>query len=157
MKEPIDRKFTFCATCCEHGHEHSHMAAMVFLAKDKALPSTLQFYRDECFRLGAKEGQMVGIRTSSRSPTWISRTWPASSRRTNHDLSGQLQRQVQEHADVAPHGRHGTGTRCDSIEAGTETGMETTRLLRTALRFIREQTVKSRTARSKRSDGTRSR
>ena len=61
MKEPIDRKFTFCATCCEHGHEHSHMNAMVFLAKDKALPATLQFYRDECFRLGAKEGQMFGI------------------------------------------------------------------------------------------------
>jgi len=61
MKEPIDRKFTFNATCCEHAHEHSHMDAMVFLAKDKALPATLHFYRDECFRLNAQPEQLQGI------------------------------------------------------------------------------------------------
>ena len=61
QREPIDRKFTFCATCCEHGHEHSHMDSILFLAKDKAVPATLSFYRDECFRLGAKEEQLQGI------------------------------------------------------------------------------------------------
>jgi hypothetical protein len=61
LDEPIDRKFTFVATSCEHGHEHSHMDAMVFLAKDKALPETLIFYRAECIRQGAKDEQIDGI------------------------------------------------------------------------------------------------
>jgi hypothetical protein len=61
QREPIDRKFTFCATCCEHDHMHSHMDALVFLAKDKALPATLAYYRDECLTLGAKEEQIKGI------------------------------------------------------------------------------------------------
>ncbi len=61
LREPIDRKFTFCATCCEHGHEHSHMDAMVFLAKDKALVPTLEFYGAQCERLGAKPEQLHGI------------------------------------------------------------------------------------------------
>lgn len=61
MTEPIDRKFTFFATCCEHQHLYSHMNGMVFLAKDKALPATLHFYRDECFRLGAQPEQLQGI------------------------------------------------------------------------------------------------
>ncbi len=61
QREPIDRKFTFCATCCEHGHMHSHMDALVFLAKDKALPWTLAYYRDRCVALGAKEEQIRGI------------------------------------------------------------------------------------------------
>ncbi len=61
MNEPIDRKFTFAAICCEHGHEHSHMDAMVFLAKDRALPQTLVYYRDECQALGAKPEQIQCI------------------------------------------------------------------------------------------------
>jgi hypothetical protein len=61
MDEPIDRKFTFCATSCEHGNEHSHMDAIVFLAKDAALIPTLHFYRDKCFHLEAKEEQLRGI------------------------------------------------------------------------------------------------
>jgi hypothetical protein len=61
MNEPIDRKFTFCATCTEHNHEHSHMDAMVFLAKDKALPETLVFYRAACEANGAKPEQLRGI------------------------------------------------------------------------------------------------
>lgn len=61
MYEPIDRKFTFCATCCEHGHEHSHMDAMVFLAKDKALPATLAYYKVACEARGAKPEQIRGL------------------------------------------------------------------------------------------------
>lgn len=61
QREPIDRKYTFCATSTEHPKEHSHMDALVFLAKDKALPATLSFYRDECFRLGAQVEQLQGI------------------------------------------------------------------------------------------------
>ncbi|KAF0145088.1 MAG: Uncharacterized protein FD156_1199 [Nitrospirae bacterium] len=60
--EPIDRKFVFHAICIEHKHEHSHQDAMVFLAKDKALPETLKFYYQECYRLGAKPEQLEGIR-----------------------------------------------------------------------------------------------
>jgi hypothetical protein len=61
MDEPIDRKFTFCATCTEHSHEHSHMDAMVFLAKDKALPATLNYYKVACEARGAKPEQIKGI------------------------------------------------------------------------------------------------
>lgn len=58
MNEPIDRKFTFNAMCCEHGHEHSHMDSMVFLAKDKALPMTLMYYMNRCQELGASTEQL---------------------------------------------------------------------------------------------------
>ncbi len=61
QKEPIDRKFTFFATCCEHGHEVSHMDAMIFLAKDKALPATLNYYKVACEARGAKPEQIRGI------------------------------------------------------------------------------------------------
>ncbi len=34
---------------------------MVFLAKDNAVPTTLQFYYDECIRLGAAKDQLDAI------------------------------------------------------------------------------------------------
>jgi hypothetical protein len=61
MNEPIDRKYTFCATSCEHSREHSHMDAMVFLARDQALPRTLVYYREECMNLGAQPEQLKAI------------------------------------------------------------------------------------------------
>lgn len=61
MNEPIDRKFTFTAACCEHGHEHSHFDAMIFLAKDKLLPDTLRYYQNRCQEEGASAEQLQGI------------------------------------------------------------------------------------------------
>ena len=61
INEPIDRKFTFCATSCEHDAEHSHMDAMVFLAKDKNLPDTLRYYQNCCQESGASVEQLMGI------------------------------------------------------------------------------------------------
>lgn len=59
--EPIDRKFVIEATCQEHTHEYDEHHAVLFLAKDKALPATLQFYRAECERIGAAPAQLDGI------------------------------------------------------------------------------------------------
>ncbi len=61
QREPIDRKFAFCATSCEHGREHSHMDAMVFLAKDKNLPDALLYYQNRCQESGASAEQLQGI------------------------------------------------------------------------------------------------
>ena len=61
QREPIDRKFTFCATCTEHDHEFGHLDAMVFLAKDKALPDTLRYYQNRCQDMGASAEQLQGI------------------------------------------------------------------------------------------------
>lgn len=59
--EAIDRKFMFNAICVEHGHQHDQTDAMIFLAKDKALVPTLEFYKEQCWQLGAKPEQIVGI------------------------------------------------------------------------------------------------
>lgn len=59
--ESIDRKFKIEAKCIEHGHIHSDFDSVLFLAKDKALPSTLRFYRDKCRELGADPQQIEGI------------------------------------------------------------------------------------------------
>ena len=61
MMEAIDRKFTIDATCREHGHVFTEADAVLFLAKDKALPATLKFYREWCQRIGADERQLLGI------------------------------------------------------------------------------------------------
>ena len=61
MIMPIDRKFTFVATCLEHGHDHDEFDAMVFLAKDAALPDLLDAYYQLCKDRGAEERQLVGI------------------------------------------------------------------------------------------------
>ena len=59
--EPVDRKFRFLAVCTEHGHPHSQEDAVVFLAKDKALPETLRYYREKCMELGCQDQQLLGI------------------------------------------------------------------------------------------------
>lgn len=59
--ESIDRKFMFNAICVEHGHQHDQNDAMIFLAKDKALVPTLEFYKEQCWQFGSKPEQIVGI------------------------------------------------------------------------------------------------
>jgi hypothetical protein len=62
--ERIDRKFTFSGICTEHraAHAVSHMDAVVFLARDRALVPTLHFYQTRCQQLGADPRQVEGIR-----------------------------------------------------------------------------------------------
>ena len=61
MKMEIDRKFQISAIHSTKGTYHSERSSVLFLAKDKALPATLRFYRDECARLGSDERQLKGI------------------------------------------------------------------------------------------------
>ena len=61
MKETIDRKFHFLAINPFNNHVYTEENAMVFAAKDKALPATLDFYRMECERLGANEEHILSV------------------------------------------------------------------------------------------------
>lgn len=61
QREPIDRKYTFCAISCEHVSEHSHLDAMIFLAKDKNLPDTLRYYQNRCQETGASAEQLQAL------------------------------------------------------------------------------------------------
>lgn len=61
QRESIDRKYTFCATSTESGAEHSHLDAMIFLAKDRNLPDTLRYYQNRCQETGASAEQHQGI------------------------------------------------------------------------------------------------
>lgn len=61
IDEPVERKYNFVARSVEHQTLHTHDDAMVFLAKDRALPATLRFYREECARLGVEQRQLDGI------------------------------------------------------------------------------------------------
>ena len=60
--ENIDRKYQISAISVEHGHPHSEADSVLFLAKDKALIPTLQFYFDECTKLEADINQLIGIK-----------------------------------------------------------------------------------------------
>ena len=59
--EKIDRKYQISAVSVEHRHSHSEFDSVLFLAKDKALVPTLQFYYGECIRQGADNNQLLGI------------------------------------------------------------------------------------------------
>ncbi|MBI4714426.1 MAG: hypothetical protein HY760_00505 [Nitrospirae bacterium] len=59
--EPIDKKYKISAVAVEHGHPHTERDAVLFLAKDKALPVTLAFYRSRCAELGARQEQLIAI------------------------------------------------------------------------------------------------
>ena len=60
--EPIDRKFSISAKATEHDRPYyDEHHAVLFLAKDRALPATLTFYRYECEALGADPRQLEGI------------------------------------------------------------------------------------------------
>lgn len=57
----LDRKFKINAECIAHGHQYNENNAVLFLAKDKALPNTLRYYYEECYRLGAAQSQLEAI------------------------------------------------------------------------------------------------
>lgn len=59
--EPVERKFAFAAIGLEHGTTHSQDCAVLFLAKDRAFPAVLRFYRNECERIGAGMAQLLGV------------------------------------------------------------------------------------------------
>ena len=60
--EKIDRKYQISAVSAEHRHSHSEFDSVLFLAKDKALVPTLQFYFEECIRLEVDINQLIGIK-----------------------------------------------------------------------------------------------
>lgn len=59
--EAIDRKFKIRALHTTKGKAYTEHESVLFLAKDKALPATLRFYKEECYRMGAKKEQLIGI------------------------------------------------------------------------------------------------
>lgn len=59
--ETIDRKFVFLAVNPCNGHIYTEKNAVVFCAKDKALPTTLRKYREECNRLGCNPEHLESI------------------------------------------------------------------------------------------------
>lgn len=60
--EPIDRKYMFDAVSAHSGNLHTQADAMVFLARDPAVPGMLQTYENECRRLGSDHGQLEAVR-----------------------------------------------------------------------------------------------
>lgn len=68
----IDRKFRFLAVNpCKQGVIYTEADGMLLLAKDDACVPTLNFYYDECVRLGADELQLKGIKgLISRVENW---------------------------------------------------------------------------------------
>jgi len=58
----LDRKFSGVVVCNKDGRVIPVDQWMIFLAKDNALPPTLQFYLEECERQGADENQLRGVR-----------------------------------------------------------------------------------------------
>jgi hypothetical protein len=59
----IDRKFIFLAVNpCKKGVIYTESDGIVLLAKDNACVATLNFYHDECKRLGADDVQLEGIK-----------------------------------------------------------------------------------------------
>lgn len=65
FETPIDTKYEFLAWPVNgdpvDDQSFTEDEALVFRAKDNALPATLRFYREECERLGAPKEQLCGI------------------------------------------------------------------------------------------------
>lgn len=59
--EAIDRKFEFDALCIEHDDPVDNNHAMIFLAKDAALPEALKAYRAKAESLGAGPRQLQAV------------------------------------------------------------------------------------------------
>ena len=69
--EKLDAKFYGSIFKAKNGHVVPDDEYMVFLAKDNAFPATLQFYRDECVRLGADQQHIDAVdRTIARLNLW---------------------------------------------------------------------------------------
>ena len=58
----IDRKFKFVAVNPCNNKYHTQEDAIVFCAKDEAVPYMLQAYKEECKRLGANSEHIESIR-----------------------------------------------------------------------------------------------
>lgn len=73
MSEKFDAKFSGVIFKIKNGEIVPDDEYMVFLAKDAAFPATLQFYRDECARLGADNEQLAAVdRVIKRLANWRS-------------------------------------------------------------------------------------
>ena len=59
--EIIDRKFKFVATNPCKGNVYTEENAIVFCAKDKAVPEMLRAYYDECEKIGAEEEHLESV------------------------------------------------------------------------------------------------
>lgn len=57
----IDRKYQFLAINPCSRSIHTQNDAIIFLAKDKALPAALQAYRKECLKLGSNPAHLESI------------------------------------------------------------------------------------------------
>jgi len=61
MGEAIDRKFKFEAVSLSSGKAYSQKNAIVFLARDPAVPAALEAYEAKCKELGASDEQLQGV------------------------------------------------------------------------------------------------
>jgi len=67
----LDAKFYGAIYKAKDGSSVPDDQYMVFLAKDNAFPATLQFYLDECVRLGADQEHCESVmRTQRRLKEW---------------------------------------------------------------------------------------
>jgi len=57
----IDRKFKLLAVNPVTGKIYTEETAMVFCAKDKAVPAALKAYREECVRYGANPEHIESV------------------------------------------------------------------------------------------------
>lgn len=61
MTQPIDRKYRILAVNPVSGKVHDDNDAVLFLAKDKALPVALEAYRQACIDMGAGQEQVESV------------------------------------------------------------------------------------------------
>ena len=61
MIYPVDWKFRIDATALHNGKHYTERDAVLLLCKDRAVPATLRFYREECVRLGCQENQLRAV------------------------------------------------------------------------------------------------
>lgn len=60
-RETIDRKFKFVAVNPANGHFYTEEDAIVFCAKDAALPAALSAYLDKCVALQANKEHILSV------------------------------------------------------------------------------------------------
>ena len=71
MGKKLDAKFSGVIFKVKDGSIVPDDEYMVFLAKDNAFPATLEFYRNECVRLGADQEHVDAVnRTIDRLIGW---------------------------------------------------------------------------------------
>jgi predicted ATP-grasp superfamily ATP-dependent carboligase len=61
IENAIDRKFFIIADHVTKHTSHTERDAVLFLAKDKALPDTLRYYHEKCTKLGADPRHLQSI------------------------------------------------------------------------------------------------